>query len=167
MNLWRFWKISPKLVGKPGKLFSHENLHYWKEAGRDIEFYECVMHTKAHIAIFIASIKTSFYPLLCAKIISFLLMSKMLHKRLLRGQHVKIQFFLAFQKDFTCCWSGTVFENYSKCLIWILTFWRFSTIFVLLKVTCLVSLFDRKLQLFKNSPKSTIFGIFTNYYLFQ
>ena len=116
-EFWRFWKIIFKLVGKPGKLFSHENLQYLKEAGRDIEFYECVMHTKAHIAIFIASIKTSFYPLLCAKIISFLLMSKMLHKRLLRGQHVKIQFFLAFQKDFSCCWSSTVFENISKCRI--------------------------------------------------
>ena len=33
-------------------------------------------------------------------------------------------------------------------------------IFVLLKLTCLVTLFDRKLQVFKNSPKWTIFGIF-------
>ena len=36
----------------------------------------------------------------------------------------------------------------------------FSSIFVLLKVACLVTLFDRKLQVFKNSPKCTIFGIF-------
>ena len=35
-----------------------------------------------------------------------------------------------------------------------------STNFVLLKLTCLVTLFDRKLQVFKNSPKCTIFGIF-------
>ena len=35
----------------------------------------------------------------------------------------------------------------------ILTFWHFPPIFVLLKVTCLVTLFDRKLQIFKNSPK--------------
>ena len=28
------------------------------------------------------------------------------------------------------------------------------------KLTCLVTLFDRKLQVFKNSPKLTIFGIF-------
>ena len=34
--------------------------------------------------------------------------------------------------------------------------------FVLLKLTCLVTLFDRKLQVFKNSPKLTIFGIFDN-----
>ena len=32
--------------------------------------------------------------------------------------------------------------------------------FVLSKLTCLVTLFDRNLQVFKNSPKLTIFGIF-------
>ena len=30
-----------------------------------------------------------------------------------------------------------------------------------IKLTCLVTLFDRKLQVFKNSPKLTIFGIFS------
>ena len=35
-------------------------------------------------------------------------------------------------------------------------FWHFTPIFVLLKLTCLVTLFDRKLQVFKNSPKLTI-----------
>ena len=39
-------------------------------------------------------------------------------------------------------------------------FWPFPPIFVLLKLTCLVTLFDRKLQFLKNSPKWTIFGIF-------
>ena len=53
-----------------------------------------------------------------------------------------------------------MFENYSKCRILILALWHFPSIFVLLKLTCLVTLFDRKLQLFKNSPKWTIFGIF-------
>ena len=57
-------------------------------------------------------------------------------------------------------WRVTLFENYSKCRIWIFEFWHFSPIFVLLKLTCLVTLFDRKLQVFKNSPKWTIFGIF-------
>ena len=33
-----------------------------------------------------------------------------------------------------------------------LTFWQFPQIFVLLKLTCLVTLFDRKLHVFKNSP---------------
>ena len=33
-----------------------------------------------------------------------------------------------------------------------LTFWHFPPIFGLLKLTCLVTLFDRKLQVFKNSP---------------
>ena len=42
----------------------------------------------------------------------------------------------------------------------IFQFWHFPLIFVLLKMTCLVTLFDRKLQVFKNSPKLTIFGIF-------
>ena len=36
-------------------------------------------------------------------------------------------------------------------------FWHFSPIFVLWKLTCLVKLFDRKLQFSKNSPKWTIF----------
>ena len=53
-----------------------------------------------------------------------------------------------------------LFQNYSKCLIWIFGFWHFPPTFVPLKLTCLVTLFDRKLQLSKNSPKWTIFGIF-------
>ena len=43
------------------------------------------------------------------------------------------------------------------CRIRIFEFWP---IFFLLKLTCLVTLFDRKLQVFKNSPKWTISGIF-------
>ena len=39
-------------------------------------------------------------------------------------------------------------------------FWHFPPIFDLLKLNCLVTLFDRKLQVFKNSPKWTISGIF-------
>ena len=42
----------------------------------------------------------------------------------------------------------------------VLEFWHFSPIFVLLKLTCLVTLFDRKLRVFKNPPKWIIFGIF-------
>ena len=54
--------------------------------------------------------------------------------------------------------SAILFENYSKCRIWI---FAFSTEFCpILKLTCLVTLFDRKLQVFKNLPKLTIFGIF-------
>ena len=41
-----------------------------------------------------------------------------------------------------------------------LEFWHFPPIFVLLKLACLVTLFDRKLQVFKNSQKWTFFGIF-------
>ena len=42
----------------------------------------------------------------------------------------------------------TMFKNYSKCRIWI---FKFLAVFVLLKVTCLVTLFDHKLQVFKKS----------------
>ena len=58
-------------------------------------------------------------------------------------------------------------KNYSKCRIWTIELWHFSPIFVLLKVTCLVTLFARKLQIFKNSPKLTIFGIFMNFCPFK
>ena len=37
----------------------------------------------------------------------------------------------------------------------LLKFWHFPPIFVRLKLTCLVTLFDRKLQVLKNSPKLT------------
>ena len=40
-------------------------------------------------------------------------------------------------------------------------FLHFSSIYVPLEFTCLVTLFDRKLQVFKKSPKLTIFGIFS------
>ena len=43
----------------------------------------------------------------------------------------------------------------------IFEFWHFSPIFVLLKMTCLVTLFDRKLQVFKNSPMDH-FGHFSS-----
>ena len=50
------------------------------------------------------------------------------------------------------------YQIVKKCLIWILAF---STIFFLIvKVTCLVTLFDRQLQVFKNSPNWTLFDIF-------
>ena len=51
-------------------------------------------------------------------------------------------------------WSCTLFENYSKCRIWIFPFWHFPPFFFLLKLNCLVALFDRKLA------KLTIFDIF-------
>ena len=41
-------------------------------------------------------------------------------------------------------------------------FWQFPPIFVLFKLTCLVTLFDRKLQVFKSSAKWTIFAICNN-----
>ena len=38
--------------------------------------------------------------------------------------------------------------------------WYFLSNFAQLKVSCLVTLFDRKIQVFKNSPKLNNFGIF-------
>ena len=42
-----------------------------------------------------------------------------------------------------------LFENFPKCLVWIFQLWHFPPIFVLSKLTCLVTLFDHKLQIFK------------------
>ena len=74
----------------------------------------------------------------------------------------KIESHESYQSCFpnSCTIHSTVFENHPKCLISIVQLWHFSPIFVLLKLTCLVTLYDRKLQVFKNSPKRTIFGIF-------
>ena len=44
--------------------------------------------------------------------------------------------------------TATVIESYSKCRNWIFELWHFPSI-----LTCLVTLFDRKLHIFKNSLK--------------
>ena len=62
----------------------------------------------------------------------------------------KIGPFLAFLMNFF----------HPKCRIWIFKSWHFPPIFDLWKVTCLGTLFDRKFQIFKNSPKLTLFGYF-------
>ena len=53
-----------------------------------------------------------------------------------------------------------LFENCLKCRILIFQFWHLPPIFVLLKLTYLVTLFDRKLQV-------TIFGIFNKVFSTQ
>ena len=60
------------------------------------------------------------------------------------------------------CDKHTLFKNHSKCRIWIFQLLHFPPIFVLIKLTCLVTLFDRKLQVFKNSLKWTILGTFNH-----
>ena len=58
------------------------------------------------------------------------------------------------------------FLNFPQCLkitqnvAFIFFFWHFPSIFILLKVICRVTLFDRKLQVYTKSPKLTIFGLF-------
>ena len=53
-------------------------------------------------------------------------------------------------------WRAKLCKNTAHCLKFTqnvaFEFWYFPPIFVLLKLTCLVTLFDRKLQVFKNSP---------------
>ena len=75
--------------------------------------------------------------------------------RVVRSRTHSNHIFLVLLEEIRIC---TVFGNRPKCRI----FHRFSisSIFVLLKLTCLVTLFDRKLQVFKNSPKLAIFAIF-------
>ena len=68
------------------------------------------------------------------------------HKMSLKNKKKRTQFFEITEK--------------SKCPIWIFQLWHFPPIFVISKVTCLVTLFDRKIQVFKNSPKLNNFGIF-------
>ena len=53
--------------------------------------------------------------------------------------------------------SSTLVENYSKCRIWTFLFWHFPLIFVLLELTCLVTLFDCNLYVSKNETFSVIF----------
>ena len=55
-----------------------------------------------------------------------------------------------------------MFENHPKSRIWVFQFWHFPSIFVLLKVTCLVTLFDQKLHGFKNSPIWPILAFLMN-----
>ena len=54
-------------------------------------------------------------------------------------------FFSHFIDIFTILNNCTVFENHPKCRIIIFEFLHFPPIFDLLKLTCLVTLFDRKL----------------------
>ena len=54
-------------------------------------------------------------------------------------------------------------KNHQNCHIWNFQFWHFLPVFVLSKLTCLVTLFDCKLQFIKNSPKLSIFGIFNEF----
>ena len=54
----------------------------------------------------------------------------------------------------------SILKIYKNFAVELFNFWHFPPIFVLLKMTYLVTLFDPKLKVFKNSSKWTIFGIF-------
>ena len=64
---------------------------------------------------------------------------------------------IIWKQSFSFC---TLFENYSKCRIQIFEFWHFPPFFFLLKLTCRVILFDRKLQVFKKLAKMDHFWHF-------
>ena len=53
----------------------------------------------------------------------------------------------------------TVFKNHQKISFFPQKMSHFQPIFVLFKMTCLVTLFDRKLQVFQKFAKLTIVGI--------
>ena len=60
-----------------------------------------------------------------------------------------------------------MFENHAKCRIGVFQFWRFPPIFVLLKLTCLVTLFDQKLQVFfkkKTRQNEPFLAFFLNFW---
>ena len=68
--------------------------------------------------------------------------------------------FLGYKRVLLPRTSSTIFENHSKCRTWFFPFLLFPLIFVLLKVTRLETLFDRKHKACKNSSKLTIFWHF-------
>ena len=71
------------------------------------------------------------------------------------SKRLKILFWCIFKGNKTITHCLKITQNVA------FEFWHFPPIFVLLKLTCLVTLFDRKLRVFKNSPKWNIFGIFS------
>ena len=68
---------------------------------------------------------------------------------------------------FKVCQFLKMFENYSKCPIWIFEFWHFPPFFVLSKVTCLVTLFGRKLQDFKTHQNILLLAFWINFCPFK
>ena len=68
----------------------------------------------------------------------------------------KVSFNIASEASYAYIFSGQTFIKNAQNG----QFWHFPLIFFLLKVTCLVTLFDCKLRFSKNSPKWTIFWHF-------
>ena len=85
--------------------------------------------------------------------------------------HIHLTFFKSVYCSFQASKRGfknasamhKLFENHPKCLIWIFQFGHFPSIFILLKLTCLVTLFDRKLDVFKNSPNWAFLAFLINF----
>ena len=72
-------------------------------------------------------------------------------------------FQILFQQFLKMVTTHTVFENDPKWRIWIFQFWHFTPIFDLLKLTCLVTLFDRKLQVSKTRQNGPFLAFLMNF----
>ena len=66
------------------------------------------------------------------------------------SQKTAIKDFILASERHAKFYTGTVFENHQNCCIRGFQFWHFPSIIVLLKLTCLVTLFDCTLWVFKN-----------------
>ena len=144
---------------------------YFKKECRNIKKYDYDMKEKwepifegilAHLC---AQCSKPKFPSCISKIFKKYLNSQYLHYYVCT-QCVK--FFLTnwcFHNIFKTLFTLSLFENYSKCLISTFQFWHFSLFnfgifhqFLSNEMPCLVTLFDHKLQVVKNSLKLTIFG---------
>ena len=76
---------------------------------------------------------------------------------------VIVEVHLSIKMPKIACLKATCLKITKKCLIWGFLFWHFSLIFVLLKLTCLVTLFDRKLQVFQKLAKMTFLAFLMNF----
>ena len=78
----------------------------------------------------------------------------------IRREKINIRFLLLLKGDSQYTSNTHCLKITQNVVFEYLNFGIFPPMFVLLKLTCLVALFDRKLQVFKNSSKWTNFSIF-------
>ena len=118
-------------------------------------------HTKSgfHIHVHHASLFTLFTP--SSQIANMLYINKINHLKAIWIYYIAAKTYLSKGKFqllplilMHIVWKS---PKMSQLIFWILAF---STNFVLLRLTCLVALFDRKLQFFKKSPQLTNIGTF-------
>ena len=126
-----------------------------------VNFKHCALHQKQSIIHLILEHKLAMYQIshlssLSQEVIHYLLSAEFSAGIMTSSMLFRILTTFLGSKLEIHNRAHTLFENYWKCRIWMYEFWHFSLIFIQLKLTCLVTLFDRKLQVFKNSSKWTI-----------